>query len=982
MRHESFQEKRVKTFIYLAIGSVLVLFLSQVFFLHLRFHLLNAEKEVLTLKEEVCDASNCTGKWELTPKKKLLLLGHIMRTHKLWDLRNNQQVLPISRVRGITADSWSGLRVYSVEPGETYVLEATKPKAVRMGYFIGILPRSSDHEGILSVPDISPTIATITTLSGFGLLGLLLFAAFLAPKSGADARKNRDDLMAIALTSVAAAVVALINSGLVDSLMPDGELRSRILRTSFLIAAFGYPLFGLVRNSFKENIYTLLFVVLSIAVIVNSFWSSLRAGIPYILAYSFCIVSLAVFYWNRNHKMLTILLLVCIWDPLYMSGFVSSLDIPPMYLLSLGITSCSSIHLANIGAVSVISLASRAYSRFTRDLVLKDVSQILNPGGVDQTQDISTRVQQILPKLASIMGANRVSVLINLPFARPITHSFLASQQKITTFDDGKVPGAITIRALVYGDEAWFETIDSFVSRLDIKQPRLHQDSEYLCIAPIRVHESYAGVLMLTGFDDEHIRSIISNQQIDDAKETGRLLMDELSKSLSKAVLGDLNVTSSQSSSLLSSIREMIAGSSSAAEFVWKYCEAVSSVTGMRVALHHQVDQKAFAIAQHGFMDWEWEYFTKVPLNLDPTKGHLGGTVVAFIEGKSSYTKDWREISDKLHPRTNQIFEEIQVKSILAVPLKCGSQRFVVTMLSHTNEPPKDSGTMKIVESTEAIFDAAMTVLEQRTSVVALGKLANRLIGDDTVREQILAAAKEPTLPTTIGSPRTSFLLLFDLVGSTDFAGDAEAKARSYGVFYDEVNTAVHRYLGGKIRKTIGDAVIATWDGTTINLAERQELLSDLVNVAQIADSIAKNVGCKGSRAILHYGDYFFGLVGTASFGQIDVIGRGIDEVCKLEGTAKLLSSSGQRLAVGISVGAASRLPLLQSHELVSHGFKQVLQETGQLSQSKFSQTKNPEGGIAWISFMETYSVEPSQLPALILESKHAQPRHATKRPA
>ena len=485
---------------------------------------------------------------------------------------------------------------------------------------------------------------------------------------------------------------------------------------------------------------------------------------------------------------------------------------------------------------------------------------------------------------------------------------------------------------------------------------------------------------MLTGFDDEHIRSTISNQQIDDAKETGRLLIDEFSKSLSKAVLGDLNVTSSQSSSLLSSIREMIAGSGSASEFIWKYCEAVSSVTGMRVALHQQVEQKAFAMAHHGFMDWEWDYFSKVPLNLDPTKGHLGGTVVAFIEGKSSYTKDWREISDKLHPRTNQIFEEIQVKSILAVPLKCGMERYVVTMLSHASESPKDSGTMKIVESTEAIFDAAMTVLEQRTSVVALGKLANRLIGDDTVREQILSAAKEPTLPTTIGSPRTSFLLLFDLVGSTDFVGDAEAKARSYGVFYDEVNTAVHRHLGGKIRKTIGDAVIATWDGTTVNLAERPNLLVDLANVSQIADSIAKNVGCKGSRAILHYGDYFFGLVGTASFGQIDVIGRGIDEVCKLEGIAKQLSEPGQRLAIGISVGAASRLPLIQDGELESLGFKKI-----SVNDQQNSQSRNIERGIAWISFVsaEVSGISGSSLPRLELPS--SSPIHSrltSKRPA
>ena len=282
--------------------------------------------------------------------------------------------------------------------------------------------------------------------------------------------------------------------------------------------------------------------------------------------------------------------------------------------------------------------------------------------------------------------------------------------------------------------------------------------------------------------------------------------------------------------------------------------------------------------------------------------------MVAFKEAKASYVKDWTEVQEKLHPKTVQLLEHAGVRSILAVPLTCGRSQFVLTLLSPQSEPPKEPGVMKVIEATEAIFDAAITVLDQKTSVLALGKLATRLIGDDDIREKIVSAAKEDTLPTTIGSARTSFLLLFDLVGSSDLPSDAEEKAKSYGRFYDEVNRAVGKFLGGKIRKTIGDAVIATWDGTPIKLETMNDLLPRLHEVAKVADKTAQVVGCKGVRLVLHYGDYFFGLVGTSSFGQIDVIGRGIDEVCKTESYMKTLRPQGQVLKIVITKSAAQKL--------------------------------------------------------------------------
>ena len=275
--------------------------------------------------------------------------------------------------------------------------------------------------------------------------------------------------------------------------------------------------------------------------------------------------------------------------------------------------------------------------------------------------------------------------------------------------------------------------------------------------------------------------------------------------------------------------------------------------------------------------------------------------------------------------------------SMIAVPLTSGADRFVLTVVTRSGEKPQDPGVTRIIAATEAIFDAAFTVFSQRASVLALGKLANRLIGDEEVRGKIIEAAKGERLQTTIGSARTSFLLLFDLVGSSHLSASTEEKATGYGRFYDEVNRAASQHLGGQVRKTIGDAVIITWDGTNTRLEERSGVLAALDQCVLHADHVAKEIGCRGVRAILHHGDYFFGLVGTSSFGQIDVIGRGIDEVCKAEGAMKSLILDGSPAKIAITSAAVARLVGINLSEYAANSYQKTMADNGALAKHLFA---------------------------------------------
>lgn len=931
-------EKNVRTVTIAALAAIILLYLGQGVIYWIRLNQIDASKINLEFLNEQCDELNCTATWRFQPTGKFLLLGHVLRTHQVHLENSNENLIPVSKIRGTSADSWAGLRVYEVEPNKTYILEAEKYKSIRMGYFIGVLPRSSNHEGLLSIPDIGPTVSTISALLGIFILFVMFGSAYLGQNSKASSRSHEHQIFyAIAIAACFAVASSFISMGVLDSLLIEGDLRNKILRFS-LMCAIMIPVAA--QFNWLKSPHTLIKIFFTIALIIGVgllFWSKVRGGISWALIVTTFTLIGTLSLIRLKKTLPAIALSFSLFDALKIFGLIEITDYPPVYLSNISIMSSMILFAGDLGGYATISMAGLAYRRFKRDLVLMSIQNVFDSSIRENTSDTIAELRSVLPDIANLVGAGQVAVTINLPLGRPVTQTYDVNTNNTRVFDDGKIPGSVTLRALLYGDEVIFESFSDYAHRLRIAKNPTFEDSSYFCAIPLRVNKSIIGTIILTKFNDQFIRKKLENPSLSflsEEKETIYLVVERLSQSLSKLMVQDYNSSVALSKSLQISIHKIIASSSSATDFLWRFVATLANVCNVGVMLHEKFDNRGVALAQSGIQPHGWEVFLANPFNLSiDAKQAYGPTVVAFRDGKSSYVKNVSEVSDRFHPQTQQILASMKVQSLAAIPLKSAERSFVITIMTTSDQSPADPTITSVIESTEALFVAAVEVMSQKTSVLALGQLASRLIGDDEVREKILDAAKSRDLPTTIGSPRVSFLLLFDLIGSSDLSTDTETKARAYGDFYDAVNRKSQEVLGGLIRKTIGDAVIVTWDGTDILLTRQVDLLQKLEYVADYADKVAKSIGCKGARALLHHGRYFLGLVGTHTFGQIDVIGTGIDEVCKMEGVMKTIKIESQRITLAISETAANELPSISTERYLDHGYTDI---SGQCDQ-KFS---------------------------------------------
>ena len=113
------QRLSVKFIVIAVTGLLSCLYLGQGFLVKLRLDQLNSELVPLNFVSEHCDAMDCEGRWEIRPQARFLLLGHVLRTHKLIESNSRVEKMPIARVSGTVADSWGKLRVYEVQHHST-----------------------------------------------------------------------------------------------------------------------------------------------------------------------------------------------------------------------------------------------------------------------------------------------------------------------------------------------------------------------------------------------------------------------------------------------------------------------------------------------------------------------------------------------------------------------------------------------------------------------------------------------------------------------------------------------------------------------------------------------------------------------------------------------------------------------------------------------------------------------------------------------
>lgn len=883
-------------------GAGLYLFAGAI--LHFKLSTLGTEALNLSETSSVCDGQICTGKWSFVTDKKFILLGQILRNHKLFDTSTGAELLPISAVNSTNTDSWIELHVYQINPGVTYQITAQKPSSAKLDYFVGILPRATDNPGILSGPEIIRSLSVIgftMTLLAFGILIGAMFVSNTQFTSSTLPTKTSPGLFIF--SALLLTLGLSMSAGLWDSVFPEGNIRNFILRStvtaSFLILLFQKTLITLSNNS--RIILTIN--IGCVLTLTGSLWPFLRQAHFWSLTIGIISILGALRFFTRKEAISGLLWGSGLFDSLRIFGVFSLPDYPPFFAFNVLSLVALGLSAGNSGGFATIYLAGKAYRRLRREVALDAISHAFHSA---KTLSPSDRIQffsNFLPVVSEFLQAERVSITINLPLGRPITHLYDRAKKIKSTFDDGTISGVVSMRTLLYGETALFESFATFSKRHGLSGSSSLADSDLFCTIPIRVNGMIVGALMVTRFDDRRLRDRLGDlNKLDEDKANINAVIAAVESMASSLIVQTLNDSAQASRRLHSDLHQELAVCDKPADFLSLYARIVAFHCKCAVFIHAEIAEQGIAVAHCSVPIEAWRFLTENPLNLNPNNtSPIGPTVVAFREGRSSYVKDIREIKKHMHPKTQSLFELMGTETLAAVRLGSEGRRYVVTMFTNAGDPPPNAAITQIIESTEAIFVAALEIMSQRSSVVALGELTSRLIGDHEIRAKIIEAAKARNLPTTIGRPKSSFLLLFDLAGSSDLSQDTELKARAYGTFYDLVNKKSQELLNGTIRKTIGDAVIVTWDGTQSDPSADPNFVQKLQSLAAYADCIAREIGCKGARALLHHGKYFLGLVGTETFGQIDVIGSGIDEVCKMEGTMKQITIDGKPAKLAIS---------------------------------------------------------------------------------
>jgi class 3 adenylate cyclase len=879
--------------------------------IHLRLMGLDATKISLVSSQENCSQKECSAEFTFKAERRFVLLGQILRTFELTDINSRRELLPVTAVTGTNTDAWLRLRVYEVIPGRDYKITATKPSSAKLGYLIGVLPRQTDNEGILTIPQVGSAVSNIATSISLVLMVIIICASLLTAGQKLSLNGPIDmDPKSTATAAIMLTIAVTISSGLVDTLIPDGNFRNRALRTLVAAAALMFvikkPQLLRVKNQ-KINLFIHSLLALAIA---HGAWPLLQDSTYYALTLFVLAISGSIKFLRKNEYLAATLWASGIFDAARVLGLIQITDYPPMYLFNQFSLIALGVFAGNSGGFATIAMAGEAYRRFKRDLVLESIKETMQKAHTSDSARTIYAVQSILPSISDLLKAGRISITINLPLGRPIIQLYDRDTESHAIYDDGTIPGAVTMRTLLYGDTILFESFQEYSARLNIASSTSLGKANFFCAVPIKVNQQIVGSLMLTKLNDEILgEKAKSKDPLTVDKENIAAVVSAFEQTLSSVMVQNLNDSATISKALHKTLHEELALCDKPSDFLSIFSKSIARHCKVDVIIHAKINKQGIAVAESGICPDAWDFFCRNPLNLDTaTASAVGPTIVAFLDKRSSFIKDVAEIQHRLHPKTQAVFELMDTESIAAIPLASEERTYVITLMRRRASGSADAGVVQVVESTEALFIAALEVMSQRSSVVALGELTSRLIGDPDIRKKIVDAAKARNLPTTIGSPKTSFLLLFDLAGSSELSEDTELKARAYGHFYDSVNRKSQELINGTIRKTIGDAVIITWDGTNKDPSEDPDFLSKLRILTKFADQIAQSIGCKGARAILHYGKYFLGLVGTETFGQIDVIGSGIDEVCKMESHMKTILIDGIPAKLAISDSAAEQI--------------------------------------------------------------------------
>jgi hypothetical protein len=863
---------------------------------------LNPQKKVATH----CVDGVCRDSYALAHTKRFLVVGHIVKTHSVFDSVSKKEIYPISGTKSLPEDKWPELFVYDAKDVGNVNVEVSYPENSAYNGFSGVYPRECANEGVIRAITM-PSV--MTSFSKVLLATLVLFAFFAARIAGGGVENRYQDSFEYLSICFSVYILSfLLGDHFFDALKSNFRFSQDSLRTLGLVGIL-LPVFGVFGKK-QGRILMIASVFVSLWISEYSRLSILGGLTPYRIAFPIFTLFALGLVLVRREIFSFVLLSPLILDTLHIFSGIGLPDFPPIYwnIFVLGGWVAKTAWYQGAGELLPIAMRAaeliktnfgfRAFSRSIDDLLPSD--------GVTESRmyDALERSIRLIPKSVS---CGRVSILLLPSEGAPVILTYDQKGDRFVRFDDGKVEGYIFSRLLIYKDFFWFRTIADLREdgHLKLEGTASLEDARYFCALPLMNGNSLVGAISLTRFDDKRLEDQSSGFR-EQLKLQIELVKNRLESLFQAINLSDLEKRNVRSASLLKSLDSIYLWSGDEKQFLHRVImEIAISSKAVVLAFSRISEKEAVLVDQVGLSAQELAGWTKTPLNLNKATGNkIGPFIVAFNESKSSYVKKISDVFEQLHPYSQELFKSMQAESVITVPVNFSDRQHIIAIISRKDIGVLSHSWLETIESLKPMIVASSHSLQRASSVEAYGKIASRFIDDEITRNSLLDLAKTGDLPATVGREMESILIVVDILGSSSLTDEPKRKAERYGEFYNSIGRIMKAKLGLAILKRAGDGVIIGG----ILLDESGDLKESLIRATRDSIDAAKDLGFSGARVCVHFGKYFIGLIGTDSSGSLDAIGLGVDHAFKLEDAMKGWKAKGTICELGISAPAMAFL--------------------------------------------------------------------------
>lgn len=839
-----------------------------------------------------------------------LIAGNIHTRHKIIS-PSGQVLTPLTSNISRSSDTWPHYFAYEARDHGKYQFEISRDRPLKNPPFSGMLPRICASYNSTAMTSIVPTASSYAnTLILASSLFLLLITLL-----------TRTKRLPLAFYCVSIGYFSfLFLSSLkanhnYDALLFKSSHAQDLLQCS-VVVLLSLPLFVGLDGIFQSLKTRITIVMCFIAIVAGYFvFSKIRfLGIStYSLTVTFLPVLLSIRFISKRKFTEAFSMILFPLDAMTSLG-IQPTDFPIISSWFPAIGGFYACTLWNSSAGAAFTLLSRQFLRINQLQLHSELLRKLQDNAHSILELDKKCISEFLNLLSKSFAAKNVSIAIAHK-GEIFAYAYDSASNKFIERSPENALGVILNRAIIYGDNFYLDRISSSSIKLDqrFKEKIEYKTYDFFSCIPVKLNSTYVCAISLTGFRDEDLFA----QNLFRSEIAGEIRATQISFSsaLTEKKLKTNEIKDEIALEIKSQFSRWANQNFSSVEILQLYFDYLKSKFGISSLAYLLEDDSLGEVCSSNLTAG----LVSSGIGIRPIKvGKLGENqsgpaVVALRERKSSLLSNLEGLQNVLHPETVRMLVAGNITALAAYPLSTTTKKLAVVLFFERETDSEFiqniySSHLDILYSIESLLDLADTQKENN----AFSIITDRLVSDPALKTKIFNNSIDGSLPATIGHEEEGLLINLDLINSKDLDLDSEARANFLGKFFD-YSLAVFRetFQTANVCKSTGDGLIIRipYEGSN-SLYSFMDLLKTIHKLRLF--TLEKKINF---RTCISSGKYFVGIVGTNSFGQIDVIGHNVDLVFRMEQHIKSIPLLANQPILALSESTLSKFSGADSSE-------------------------------------------------------------------